>query len=331
MLLTHEESRPGAESVAAEAVVHETIHHFLVKPVDVGIDGYVEAGTLLEWIDFAAHSTAAQWCSGNCVAASVGNIHLDRPIHVGELVKVRATLVYTGRSSMHILITVHCSDPGRTKAPQTAQCAVVFVAFDGVGNPMKVPGWTPLTMLELQRHRQARLRMRTRARIEDAMAAESYSAEGTAPSAALRFRAASTDIDSDGKVRGGRVMRWFDEAAYACGADWAGGDVVTSYVAGIRLGRAIYVGDVVDVTARIIHTGRRSVHIGVRAVTADAVGQPLLVSQGVLVVVSVGAHGEAQAVPQWQPVSDEDRRLDRHARHLIELRQYLEPFTAATA
>jgi 4-hydroxybenzoyl-CoA thioesterase len=232
---------------------------------------------------------------------------------------------------MHILITIHCSDPGGTKAPQTAQCAVAFVAFDGAGNPAKVADWTPLTMLELQRHRQARLRMRTRRRIEDAMAAETYSAQDTASSATLRFRAASTDIDSYGKVRGGRVMRWLDEAGYACGADWAGTDVVTSYVAGIRLCRAIFAGDVVDVTARIIHTGRRSIHIGIRAVTADAAGQPLQVAQGVIVVVCLGAHDEAQPVPQWQPVSDEDRRLDRHARHLIEMRQYLEPYTAATA
>jgi acyl-CoA hydrolase len=331
MLLIHEESLPSTEPVSPEARAHETIHQFLVKRADAGIDGFVELSTLLEWIDFAAHSTAAQWCSGNCAAASVGNIHLDRPVHVGELVEVRAALVYTGRSSMHILITVHCSDPGRTKAPQTAQCAVVFVAFDAAGNPAKVTDWTPLTMLELQRHRQARLRMRTRRRIEDAMAAETYSAQGTASSATLRFRAASTDIDSDGKVSGGRVMRWLDEAGYACGADWVGADVVASYVAGIRLCRAVFVGHVVDVTARIIHTGRRSVHVGIRAVTADAVGQPLLIAQGVIVVVSLGAHGEAQPVAQWRPVSDEDRRLDRHARHLIETRQYLEPYTAASA
>jgi acyl-CoA hydrolase len=218
---------------------------------------------------------------------------------------------------MHILITVHCSDLGRTKAPQTAQCTVVFAAFDGVGNPTKVIDWTPLTMLELQRHRQARLRMRARRRIEDAMAAETYSAQGTASSATLRFRAASTDIESDGTVRGGRVMRWLDEAGHACGAAWAGINVVTSYVAGIRLSRTISVDHVVDVTARIIRTGRRSIHIGIRAVTADAAGQPLLVAHGVIVVVCLGAHGEAQPVPQWQPVLDEDRRLDRHARHLI--------------
>jgi acyl-CoA hydrolase len=323
MELTREGSH---QAIAPDACGHETVHHFRVRPVDVGDTGFVDAGTLLEWIDKAAHATAAQWCAGHCVAASVGNIHLDRPIGGGELVDVRATIVYTGRSSMHLLITVRSSDPFGANAPQSAQCAIVFVAFDADGEPMEVPRWTPQTMLELQRHRQARARVRMRKRIEEAMESETYTAEGTAPSATLRFRAASTDADSAGKVRGGRVMRWIDEVGYACGADWTGADVVTSYIAGIRFCQPVFVGDVVDVTARIIHTGPRSVHFSVRVVAAG-----VLVAQGVVVVVSLGEHGEARPGPQWQPASDEDVRLDRYARHLIELRQYLEPFTTACA
>ena len=101
---------------------HETIHRFVVQPADVGIVGFVDGGKLLEWIDEAAYAAAAQWSGRYCVTASVGNFHLDRPISVGELVEVHASLVYTGRSSMHILVTVHSSDPTRAKALQTSQC-----------------------------------------------------------------------------------------------------------------------------------------------------------------------------------------------------------------
>ncbi len=92
---------------------HQTIHRFRVEPADVGIVGFVDGGKLLEWIDNAAYAAAAHWSGRYCVTASVGNIHLDRPISVGELVEVHASLVYTGRSSMHILITVYSSDPTR--------------------------------------------------------------------------------------------------------------------------------------------------------------------------------------------------------------------------
>jgi acyl-CoA hydrolase len=310
---------------------HETTDRFRVKPDDISVGGFVDGGTLLEWIDQTAHAAAVQWCGCHCVAASVGNFHLDRPIGVGELVEVHASLVYTGRSSMHILVTVYSSDPARAKAVQTAQCPIIFVATDDAGNPVEVPRWTPVTILELQRQRQARVRIRMRQRIEGAMAAQSHTVAGTAPCATLRFRTATTDINQNGSVRGGRVMRWIDETAFVCGAEWTGAEVITSYIAGIRFDRPVLVGDVIDVTARIIHTGPRSIHISVQVTTTDAVGdQPCLVAQALVVVVSLNECGAARPVPRWEPASDEDRRLDQHARQLIELRQFVEPFTNAT-
>ncbi|MCW2690791.1 MAG: acyl-CoA hydrolase [Mycobacterium sp.] len=313
---------------------HETIHRFRVKPADVGIVGFVDGAKLLEWIDKAAHATAAQWSGRSCVTASMGNIHLDRPIGVGELVEVHASLVYTGRSSMHILVTVYCSDPTRGNAVQTSQCPIIFVAVDYTGNPVVVPPWIPVTMLELQRQRQARIRIRMRKRIEAALAAESYTAEGTAPRATLRFLAAPTDVNSGGKVHGGRVMRWIDEAACLCGADWTATQVISSYIAGICFYRPINVGHVIEVTARIIHTGPRSIHTSVHVTTTDATtdgDQLCLIAHGLAVVVSLDEHSEARPVPTWEPDSDEDHRLDQHARYLIELRQFMEPFTTAAA
>jgi hypothetical protein len=51
----------------------------------------------------------------------------------------------------------------------------------------------------------------------------------------------------------------------------------------------------------------------------------------VAVVVSLSERGDARPVPAWKPASDEDHRLDLHARHLIELRQFIETFTTAAA
>ena len=86
----------STQQATCEGSRPETIHRYRVKPADVVSLGVVDGGTLLEWIDKAAYA----------VTASVGNIHLDRPISIGELVEVHASLVYTGRSSMHVLITV---------------------------------------------------------------------------------------------------------------------------------------------------------------------------------------------------------------------------------
>jgi len=292
----------------------QTGQRFYVKPTDVGVLGVVDGATVIEWIDRAAYATAARWCGGQCVAASIGNFHLDRSISIGELIEMHADLVYTGSHSMHILVTLCASDPTLSKADQTVQCSIVFVAVDENGCPIEVPQWSPVTMLDLQRHRQARVRMRARRRIEDAMPLH-----GDFPSCAPRRFLA------EGSVTAGRVVRWMDEAATACGADWIGTEVITSYVAGIRFCRPIALGDTVDVRARVIHTGPRSVHTSIHVTTSAG----HLVAHGVVVVVAPDTHGDARAVPTWEPVSEKDRELDRHARQLIELRQYIEPFTSA--
>jgi len=299
-------------------------------PTDVGIDGFVDGGTLLEWIDDAAFTTATHWSGRDCVTASVGNFHLDRPIGVGELVELHASLVYTGRSSMHILITVRSSGPTGAKTVQTSQCPIIFVAVDDTGVPVEVPSWTPVTMLDLQRHRQARVRISMRTRIDGAMDAQSYTVAGTAPRASVRVHVGTTDANRHGSVPAGRVMRWIDDAAYVCGADWTDAQVITSYVAGLRFYRPIAVGEVIDATARLIHTGPRSVHTSIQ-VTSTHGGHPQLVAQGLVVVVSLDERGAARPVPRWSPATDEDRRLDLHARNLIGLRLFIEPFTTVFA
>ncbi len=294
--------------------------------------GSVDGGKLLEWIDKVAYAAAAQWSGRYCVTAYVGNIHLDRPIAVGELVELHANLVHTGRTSMHILVTVYSTDPTRVKPVQSAQCLTIFVAVDDDRRTVEVPQWNPTTLLELQRHRQARARISVRKHIEEAMATQRYTAAGTAPTATLRFLAAPSDINWGGKVHGGRTMRWIDEAAYVCGADWAGERVITSYFGGIRFYRPIVIGHVVEVAARLIHTGPRSMHMSVHVTSTDAHSdEPALAAHGLAVVVALDDGGKARAVPQWVPVSEEDEALDAHARHLVELRALVEPFTPATA
>lgn len=320
---------PAAHSTGSRA---EVIHRFLVKPADAGIVGTVDGGKLLEWIDKVAYAGAARWSGHYCVTAYVGNIHLDRPIEVGELVELHANLVHTGRTSMHILVTVYSTDPTRVKPVQSAQCLTIFVAVDDERRTVEVPQWNPTTALELRRHRQAKVRIAVRKEIEAAMAAQRYTAEGTAPSATLRFLAAPSDINWGGKVHGGRTMQWIDEAAYVCGAKWAGQHVLTSYFGGIRFYRPIVIGHAVEATARLIHTGPRSMHISVHVTSTDPhSGEPELAAHGLAVVVALDPDAKARSIRQWIPASDEDVALDAHARHLIGLRSLVEDFTPAGA
>jgi acyl-CoA hydrolase len=257
----------------------------------------VDGGKLLEWVDKVAYAVAARWSGRYCVTAYVGDIRLQQPIAVGDLVELHAELVYTGRTSMHILVTVYTTDPTKSRPRHSAQCLTVFVAVGENVGPVEVPSWTPATIRQQQRQRQARARITLRRRIATALETQEYTELGTAPTAALRFLAAPSDVNWGGKVHGGRTMTWINEAAYVCAADWSGKHAIASYIAGIRFYHPIAIGNTVEATARLLHTGPRSMHFGIHVTTCDKFGAtPVLAAHGIAVFVTIGDSGQALPV-----------------------------------
>ena len=77
----------------------------------------------------------------------------------------------------------------------------------------------------------------------------------------FRFLAEPTDVNFGGKVHGGIVMKWIDQASYACAAQWSKHYCVTVSANAIRFIKPILVGQLISVEARIVHTGKTSMHI----------------------------------------------------------------------
>lgn len=141
----------------------------------------------------------------------------------------------------------------------------------------------------------------------------------------LRFLAEPTDVNFGGKVHGGSVMKWIDQAGYSCAAGWSGQYCVTAYVGGIRFLRPIAIGELVEVRARIIHTGRTSMHIAVDVTARDPKGAtPGKTTHCIMVFVGVDGDGAPVPVPTWTPQTDEDRALQEYALRLMELRKSIE-------
>ena len=55
-------------------------------------------------------------------------------------------------------------------------------------------------------------------------------------------------------VHGGTVMKWIDEAGYACATSWSKRYCVTVFLGSIRFHRPIMIGDLVEVEARLAFT-----------------------------------------------------------------------------
>ncbi|CAN5287994.1 acyl-CoA thioesterase [soil metagenome] len=298
---------------------------FLAAPGDVSAAGNaVPAGRVLEWIDRAAYACAVGWSGSYAVTAYVGDVNFTHPIRPGELVEVHARIVLTGRSSMHILVSVECSDVRKRSFTPAMHCLLVMVAVDDAGAPQPVEPWRPWSDADLTLQNRARARIEPRAHIQRAMASAEYSQLGTAPRTVFRFLAAPSDVNWGGNVHGGTVMRWIDEAAFACAASWSTPDAVAVYAGGIQFSRPIHIGAIVEVDARLIHTSSRSMHVSVR-VRSGATTSPHDLEQTTqcLSVFVAPDAGRARPIAQLPLVTPEDALLDAHARELIELRKDL--------
>ena len=141
----------------------------------------------------------------------------------------------------------------------------------------------------------------------------------------LRFLAEPTDVNFGGKVHGGAVMKWIDQAGYACAAGWSGQYCVTVYVGGIRFYKPVLIGNMVEVRAQVIHTGRTSMHIAVDVSACDPkAGEYIKTTHCIIVFVAVDAQGRPEPVRSWEPQSEADIALEQYALRLMELQKGIE-------
>jgi acyl-CoA hydrolase len=141
----------------------------------------------------------------------------------------------------------------------------------------------------------------------------------------LRFLAEPSEVNFGGKVHGGTVMKWIDQAGYACAVGWSGLYCVTVYVGGIRFLSPIHIGDLVEVKAQVILTGSSSMHIAVDVYARDPKqGEPRKTTHCIIVFVAVDQSGRPTVVTPWEPASEQDRALEQYARKLMALRQDIE-------
>jgi acyl-CoA hydrolase len=147
----------------------------------------------------------------------------------------------------------------------------------------------------------------------------------------FRFLAQPTDVNFGGKVHGGMAMKWIDQAGYACAVAWSGAYCVTASVSGIQFVAPILIGDLVTVRARLIHTGRSSMHMAVDVLARDLrKDEQRLATSCVMVFVALdAADGRPTEVPRWVPRDEAERRLQEHARRLQELSKAMEELVEA--
>ena len=141
----------------------------------------------------------------------------------------------------------------------------------------------------------------------------------------LQFLSEPSDVNFGGKVHGGMMMKWIDQAAYACAAQWSESYCVTIYVGGIRFYHPVLIGHLVKMEARIIYTGKTSMHIAVDAFSKPVDGKKFIKNTHcVIVFVAVDSDGKPKEIPSFVPQTEKEIAMNHYAQRLMELRKNID-------
>lgn len=140
----------------------KTILSMQMLPVDANPMGNVHGGTILKLVDTAAAVAAMRHARKNVVSASIDRMDFYHPVYVGNLLILKASVNYAGRTSMEVGVRIEAEDLKTGKVTHTGSSYVTYVALDGKGKPTPVPRPIPETPEEKRRWREGKERREQR-------------------------------------------------------------------------------------------------------------------------------------------------------------------------
>ncbi len=140
----------------------KTILSMQMLPSDANPMGNVHGGTILKLMDTAAAVAALRHARTNVVSASIDSMDFYHPVYVGNLLILKTSVNYAGRTSMEVGVRIEAEDLKTGKVTHTGSSYVTYVALDKSGRPTEVPRAIPETPEEKRRWREGKQRREQR-------------------------------------------------------------------------------------------------------------------------------------------------------------------------
>jgi acyl-CoA hydrolase len=114
-------------------------------PQDANAQGDVHGGVVMKLVDTCGALAAVRHARSRVVTAVMDSMTFEAPVHVGNVVHLRACLTWTGRTSMEVRVVVEAEDVLSGERRITSEAYLVYVALDDAGRPRPVPPFVPGT------------------------------------------------------------------------------------------------------------------------------------------------------------------------------------------
>lgn len=132
-------NKPSKEPAAKPVSASRTTITELMVPAYANFGGKIHGGTLLSLMDKVAYACASRHAESYCVTVSVDGVDFLAPAEVGDLVAMKASVNYVGRTSLVVGIRVTAENVRTGKVTHTNTSYFTMVARDENGKKLKVP------------------------------------------------------------------------------------------------------------------------------------------------------------------------------------------------
>jgi uncharacterized protein (TIGR00369 family) len=143
----------------------------LLEITDANVAGNVHGGVVMRLADTAAALAAIRHSGGLCVTVTVDELTFLEPVHVGDVLTLRASVNDVGTTSLECGVRVETEDPISGRRVHAASAYFVFVALDEDGRPRPVPPLLVESASERRRQAEAKLRRAARLAHKEALKA----------------------------------------------------------------------------------------------------------------------------------------------------------------
>ena len=134
------------------------IMHELVLPNDTNLLGNVLGGRVMHLMDMCAAMSAYKHARTAVVTASVDRLDFLAPVKMGEIMILKSSVNYTGKSSMEVGVRIESENPKTGDIYHTSSAYLTFVSLNENGKPKRVDNINPENDNEIRRFNEGKVR-----------------------------------------------------------------------------------------------------------------------------------------------------------------------------
>jgi uncharacterized protein (TIGR00369 family) len=135
----------------------------VMNPESSNPAGNVHGGDIMKLIDTAGGVAATRHARAHVVTASIDRIDFHYPVYVGDLLILKASVNFVGKTSMEIGVRVEAENPITGNIRHTGSAYLTYVALDDNRRPINLP---PLILeTDEDRHRNGEAAQRRQMRL----------------------------------------------------------------------------------------------------------------------------------------------------------------------